>query len=151
MKILVTVGPKSGDESSLKEFSKKTKLFSLNGSHATLEWHSIAARRIREVCPEAFILLDIPGIKPRTENIEDIFIENQQEVVFGSIFPDDERLKIGLTREIPKHDEKLENFSLNDCQFEFDFVASGNGYIVGKSRSSSPLCQKRHQFAKQHV
>ena len=68
--ILVTIGPVSNNQKSLKEFSKKTKLFRLNGSHGTLKWHREAISNIRKVCPDAFILMDIPGIKPRTKNLE---------------------------------------------------------------------------------
>ena len=77
MKIMVTVGPSCEDENSLKQFAKKTNLFRLNGSHGTLEWHRKTISRIRKLCPGAFILVDIPGIKPRTNNTKNILhIEN---------------------------------------------------------------------------
>ena len=73
MKIIVTIGPNCDDEESLKEFSKKTNLFRLNGTHGMIEWHRKTASLIRKVCPDSFILMDIPGIKPRTSNSESIF------------------------------------------------------------------------------
>ena len=66
MKTLVTVGPNSLNLDDLNYFAKKTKLFRLNGSHSTIEWHKKAISMIRDVSPASFILMDIPGIKPRT-------------------------------------------------------------------------------------
>ena len=110
MKIIVTIGPNCDDEQSLKEFSKKTNLFRLNGSHGTLEWHQKTANLIRKVCPDSFILMDIPGIKPRTNNSEDIIIEKGQEVVFGAPPENERRLTIGLTKKLPEHDQNLKYF-----------------------------------------
>ena len=68
MKILVTIGPVSSDPVSIQKFAKKTKLFRLNGSHGSIEWHKNVIDTIRKACPDAFILMDIPGVKPRTNN-----------------------------------------------------------------------------------
>ncbi len=143
MKIIVTIGPNCDDSKSLKEFSKMTNLFRLNGSHGTLDWHRKTANLIRETCPDAFILLDIPGIKPRTNNSEDILIEKGQEVVFGVSPKNEKRLTIGLTKKIPSHDKNLKYFSVNDGQFAFDVVGFGDGYIIGRSRSSFKLLEKK--------
>ena len=68
VKILATIGPKSCSENSIKKISKYTNLFRINGSHNTLDWHVKISKRIKDICPESFILLDIPGLKPRTNN-----------------------------------------------------------------------------------
>jgi len=143
IKIIVTIGPSCDDKKSLKEFSKKTNLFRLNGSHGTLEWHRKTVNLIRQVCPGSFILMDIPGIKPRTSNSENIFIEKGQEIVFGSSPDNEKRLTVGLTKKIPRHDVNLKKFSLNDGQFAFDVVSFGDEYIVGRSRSSFELLEKK--------
>ena len=143
IKIIATIGPKCDDEKSLKEFSKRTNLFRLNGSHGTLEWHRKTANLIRKVCPGSFILMDIPGIKPRTSNSENIFIEKGQEVVFGSAPKNEKRLTVGLTKKIPSHEENLTDFSVNDGQFAFDVVSFGDEYIIGRSRSSFNLLEKK--------
>ena len=142
-KIIVTLGPKCNDQKSLKEFSKKTNLFRLNGSHGTLDWHRKTVNNVRSVCPEAFILMDIPGIKPRTSNSEVVFIEKEQEVVFGVPPEHEKRLNIGLTKKIPTHDKNLGYFSVNDGQFMFDVVDFGDEYITGRSRSSFKLLEKK--------
>ena len=143
MKILITIGPQSVDDVNLKNFAKKTKLFRLNGSHGTLEWHQAAISSIRRACPDAFILMDIPGIKPRTNNTSPILIKQNQEVVFGEPALGEGRLVVGLTKGVPKHDEYLTKFSVNDGQFEFDYVTSDTGYIVGRSRSNFTLLEKK--------
>ena len=83
-KVLVTIGPASINAEAITEFAKHTKLFRLNGSHNTLEWHKEIVSKIRALVPDAFILLDIPGVKPRTSNTEPILIKKGQTVVFGS-------------------------------------------------------------------
>ena len=47
-----------------------------------MEWHIKISKRIKEICPESFILLDIPGLKPRTNNLKDIQIKKNQMVKF---------------------------------------------------------------------
>ena len=143
MKIIVTIGPASVNQSTLKNFSKKTNLFRLNGSHGTIEWHKMAVKSIRKVCPNAFILMDIPGIKPRTNNAECISIGKDQEVVFGQAPKGDMRLAVELTKELPDFKGDIKKFSLNDGQFEFDFVSHGKNYIAGRSRSAFTLLQKK--------
>ena len=143
MKIIVTIGPKCHDEKSLIEFSKKTNLFRLNGSHGSIAWHRKTVNRIRKLCPNAFILMDIPGIKPRTDNSTDIFIEKGQEVVFGDPPESEKRLTVSLTKNLPTHDKNLKYFSVNDGQFAFDVVNSGDEYIIGRSRSSFKLLPKK--------
>jgi len=66
--ILATIGPKSCSINSIYNISKFTNFFRINGSHNSMEWHINISKRIREICPESFILLDIPGLKPRTNN-----------------------------------------------------------------------------------
>ena len=143
MKILVTIGPASENHSALSDFARKTNLFRLNGSHNTLDWHKRTVAKIREVCPDAFILMDIPGVKPRTLNKEIIRIECGEEVVFGEALTNEKRLSIALTKELPATEGVIKLFSVNDGQYLFDFVDSGNGYIVGRSRSGFDLLPKK--------
>ncbi len=143
IKILVTIGPASENHSALSGFAGKTNLFRLNGSHNTLDWHERTVAKIREVCPDAFILMDIPGVKPRTLNTEIIRIECGEEVVFGKAPKDDSRLSIALTKELPVTEGFVELFSVNDGQYLFDLIGSGDGYIIGRSRSGFDLLPKK--------
>ena len=40
------------------------------------------SEKIRKVCPDALILMDIPGVKPRTNNKVAVEIQAGQDVVF---------------------------------------------------------------------
>ena len=122
-KILVTIGPASTNSEVITEFAKHTKLFRLNGSTNTLEWHKEIVSKIRALVPDAFILLDIPGAKPRTGNTEPISIKKGQTVVFGSPEIRSDELVVGLTKPLPALDTNHQhNFSVNDGQYLFDTV-----------------------------
>lgn len=143
IKILVTVGPASDSYESLVEFSKKTNLFRLNGSHNTIEWHRQTLKKIRDICPDAFILIDIPGVKPRTSNTDIIEIANNQEVVFGVAQSKDPRLCVGLTKDLPSLPMIGSCFSVNDGQFSFEVVDVGDSFVIGRSESSFKLLPKK--------
>ena len=140
---LVTIGPSSLNDADIKYFAERTNLFRLNGSHNNLDWHEKAIVKIRKFSPDAFILMDIPGVKPRTNNSEVIQIEKGQEIGFGLEAGMQCDLHIDLTRNIPKIEKGPPTFSLNDGQFLFDTVRSGDGFIVGRSRDSFMLLPKK--------
>ena len=137
VKILATVGPKSCSENSIKKISKYTNLFRINGSHNTLDWHVKISKRIKDICPESFILLDIPGLKPRTNNNEIIDIKKDQTVTFsfGNIKVDDGILSIKTTKPLPKIKKCLSEFSVSDGQFIFNHVKNKKNLIQGISKT----------------
>ena len=118
-KILATIGPSSANSTAIRAFAKKTRLFRLNGSHNKLDWHVKTVELIREICPKAVVLIDVPGIKPRTGNVDNISIRKDQLVIFGSPTNADENLVISLTRPLPKIEQHIDYFSINDGQFLF--------------------------------
>jgi len=74
--IVCTIGPVTcNPESLLKLKDAGMSVARLNGSHADLEWHEAAIALIRETLPDTPILLDIPGRKIRTAqlNVEPVF------------------------------------------------------------------------------
>ena len=129
MKTLVTVGPESLNLDDLTYFAEKTKLFRLNGSHSTIEWHKKAIRMIRDVSPASFILMDIPGIKPRTENLELINITKGEIIHFGEGGSGTKFKTIGLSKPLPKYPSDLKSFSVNDGQFIFETIKTGEGFL----------------------
>tara|TARA_B100000768_G_scaffold171922_1_gene179675 strand:- start:2132 stop:3496 length:1365 start_codon:yes stop_codon:yes gene_type:complete len=143
MKILVTIGPASLSEETIRHFSKKTNLFRLNGSHGDLNWHQDAIALIRSICPRAFILMDIPGIKPRTANTDVIKIVKGQMVSFGEVRYNKDIQHVNLTKPLPSFGTELQNFSLNDGQFIFDIEQAFDGSVVGKSRESFQILPKK--------
>ena len=145
-RILVTIGPESANRKSIISFSKYTKLFRLNGSHSDLKWHETAISLIRKNCKDSFILMDIPGVKPRTNNPETIKINLNESIFFGKDTKENNfnGQKIELTKNLPFFKkENMKTFSLNDGQHLFDFQKGNKNYILGKSRSSFNLLPKK--------
>ena len=100
IKILATIGPRTNNTDSIKFISRYTNLFRLNGSHANFDWHSETIKKLRKVKSNLIILLDVPGIKPRTNNTCDVDIKKGEEVIF--YFGEDNiEGGIPLTRKLP--------------------------------------------------
>tara|TARA_A100001388_G_scaffold219088_1_gene169719 strand:+ start:150 stop:1511 length:1362 start_codon:yes stop_codon:yes gene_type:complete len=142
IKILATIGPETNNIDSITFISKYSKLLRLNGSHADHKWHSDTVRKIREVRSDAIILLDIPGIKPRTNNKSNLEIEKGQEVDF---YYGKEILEGGipLTRQLPLCKKIPSTFSLNDGQHFFKTVSLTENLVKGISLSSFSLKTKK--------
>ena len=80
--ILCTIGPISENYESLKKILKYSNFVRLNGAHNTVEWHRKISRLIKDINPKCKILIDLPGIKPRTANYNNVRIKKHQTVVF---------------------------------------------------------------------
>ncbi|MDO8463845.1 MAG: pyruvate kinase [Gallionella sp.] len=66
-RIVCTIGPASLQNSTLLAlYDAGLSVARLNGSHADLDWHRAAIKKIHDILPEVPILLDIPGRKIRT-------------------------------------------------------------------------------------
>ena len=76
-KILVTIGPTSSVEKNLKKILNQVKLVRFNLSHNTIDWHKNIIYKINKIDSNIKILVDIPGIKPRTLNKENIDIKKK--------------------------------------------------------------------------
>ena len=140
--ILATIGPISESTKAIKSIVKKTNLFRLNGSHNKLEWHFDVVKKIRNLCPNAFILMDIPGIKPRTANSECISISRNDIITFGNKKKSSEII-IPLTKPLPHFNNRLKEFSINDGQYLFELINSNLNFITGKSKSNFQLLPKK--------
>ena len=140
---MITIGPISNNKSDLEEFGKHTKLFRLNGSHSNIKWHEQAIALIRNTIPDAFILLDIPGIKPRTSNEHPIEIKSGQVITFSSPNLCDVDNCVQLTKALPTYPEDLQSFSVNDGQYIFDVTNTGVGIISGRSLETFTLGPKK--------
>jgi pyruvate kinase len=141
-KILATIGPISESTKAIKSIAMKTNLFRLNGSHNNLEWHFDIIKKIRNLCPNAFILMDIPGIKPRTANDKSMFINKGNVITFGELKKSSEMI-IPLTKPLPYFNKKIREFSINDGQFYFELINSGDNFVTGKSKSNFELLPKK--------
>ena len=143
MNMLVTIGPSCEKIEDLKFLAAKTNLFRLNGSHNKLDWHAETIKRIRSLKPDAFILLDIPGIKPRTANTETLDIQRGEIVSFGISKVTGATKHIELTKNLPLSSDGVDTFSVNDGQYVFDVVSNEGHSISGRSRETFSLIQKK--------
>jgi pyruvate kinase len=70
-RIVATIGPATNNEASLLALRKAgMSVARLNGSHGTLEWHEETIKLIQKVLPDVPVLLDIPGRKIRTIQLQ---------------------------------------------------------------------------------
>ncbi len=66
-KLVATIGPATETKDCIRKLSELgVKIFRLNLSHNSIEWHEKIINNIREVTPSSSILADIPGRKIRT-------------------------------------------------------------------------------------
>jgi len=83
--------------------------------------------------------LDIPGIKPRTNNKLDVNIKKNEIIIFyyNSNFLIKKKFsklkKVQITNPLPKISKKSTSFSISDGQFNFKLIEYGKNYIIGKS------------------
>jgi pyruvate kinase len=148
MKILATIGPVSEDVNSIKKINNYTNLFRLNGSHNSLAWHKKISNRIKSNNINNKILLDIPGIKPRTDNKININIKKNDLVIFYfKKNADTEKyikyIKVPLTNPIPSIRSKTKKFSISDGQYSFQIINFKKNILVGKSHQSFVLKPKK--------
>lgn len=138
-KILATIGEISSDIKSLKKIYKHTNFFRLNLSHNNLKWHSKVSNIIKKNFKDSIILVDLPGVKPRTCNEADIKISKNQIVRFyfkKKEFKDD-IFSIGISNIIPKAKKKY--FTVSDGKNKFKFIKQNSNEIIGISEDNFVL------------
>ena len=142
MKILPTIGPVSNSFKSIKTLNKFSSVFRLNGSHNTINWHKQTINKIKKINKQNQILLDIPGVKPRTANKESIIIKKNQIVTFFYKKNSNNGLCVPLTHPLP-FIKKIKNFTLSDGNFLFTVIKKGENFITAKSKQSFNLNSKK--------
>ncbi len=145
MKILATIGPVSEDINSIKKINKYTNLFRLNGSHNSLSWHEKISKVIKSIDSNNKILIDIPGIKPRTDNKNNINIKKNDLVTFyfKKYVAKKKSIAIPLTNPIPVIDSSVKNFSISDGLYLFKIVEIKKNLLIGKSSQKFILQPKK--------
>lgn len=142
-KIIVTLGPASESVEIIKTFASYDVIFRLNGSHGDLEWHRQTIEKIRRISRDAFILMDVPGIKPRTANTGFIDIKKGQQVIFGESDFSTQLTQIPLTKPLPSVGGSKKFFSVNDGQYLFKTLKSRESFLIGESQSEFRLFPKK--------
>jgi pyruvate kinase len=139
IKYLPTIGPACSDHKSLEIILERTSIVRLNGSHNTLDWHKSTMENIKLINPNAVILFDFPGIKPRTQNQANIDIKQGDTITFQESNTKALNNSIFVSNSIPKTTNQPATFSVNDGQFMFDNVTIGPDWIKGISQQNFTL------------
>ena len=142
-KILSTIGPMS-DGKNLKYFISNSDLIRLNMSHNIFSWHKKNINNIKKINPNRLILVDIPGIKPRTLNKDIINIKKGQRIKFAyKKFVKKKEQVIPLSNPLPKIKKNSKFFYLSDGTYEFKNLEFKNKILTGTSSQSFNLKPKK--------
>ena len=140
-KILATVGPISSGKN-LKYLLDRCEIVRLNMSHNSIQWHNKVINKIKKIDPKKYILVDIPGAKPRTLNTNPVNIKKGQKVIFG--FNVKSQKIIPVSNPLPKlSNKKIKNFSISDGSYLFKFVSLKNKRLIGFSLQDFVLLPKK--------
>jgi pyruvate kinase len=145
MKILPTIGPASESIKALKKISKYVSIFRVNGSHNTLEWHHKVINNLKKINKNNQILMDVPGVKPRTDNIKDLYIKKNTVVDFyyKNIHQCLAAVRVPLTHPIPKISFKQKYFTISDGMFSFEIVKIKKNLLRGISKQDFYLKSRK--------
>lgn len=141
MKILPTIGPETIKYRNLKFILDRTDIVRLNSSHNTIDWHKSAIKKIKKINAQSVILIDFPGVKPRTNNKTSRYIKKNEVLTFRY---GKRKIKedILLTRPLPSN-IKAKNFSLDDGKFYFKYISNDNNSIKGMSLQNCIIKSKK--------
>ena len=73
--ILPTIGPITSSYKNIQIVLSYSKFVRINGSHNQISWHKKISKIVKKIDKNSRILLDLPGIKPRTLNYSPINIK----------------------------------------------------------------------------
>lgn len=143
-KIVSTIGPISEKNIILKKIINNSDLIRLNGAHNSLDWHKKIIKKIRKINPNVIILLDLPGIKPRTTNKLEINIKKNQLIkfIYNSKNQSKNTHNIYLSNPLPEviNDNK---FTISDGNFNFIIKKRKKNEITAKSLQTFTLLPQK--------
>lgn len=131
-KYILTTGPALANEVPLSQVHSEKNIYRINGAHGSIADIEEGIKNIRSQIPAAAILMDLPGNKVRTANIE-VGIQMEKGKTFSLRtnqfnYPDFYRhLQPGMTA------------WANDSVFEFEVVSADSEKIVFLSKSDGVL------------
>jgi pyruvate kinase len=134
MKILPTIGPATEKIKDLKYLFNYCNMVRLNSSHNNINWHKRVINLIKNIDDKIEVLVDIPGVKPRTNNKTSIKIKKNEIVYFGHNLKFKTKNFISLTRKLPKKKSNISKlFSLDDGKILFKLIKFNNKFISGRA------------------
>ena len=142
--VLSTIGPVTENIKNLKKIVSYSKFVRLNGAHNSLAWHKKMCNLIKKINTNCKILIDLPGIKPRTLNKKELNIKKNEKIIFyfNKKIKNKNIKQIPISKPLPKF-ENPKSFSVSDGKFSFKFISRGKNYIIGKSRENFTLLNKK--------
>ena len=144
MKILPTIGPATQKIKDLKFIFKYCSMVRINTSHNNIVWHKKMISLIKKINPKIDILVDIPGIKPRTNNIKNVILKKNEIVDFVYKSKKSKRKFIELTRKLPKKQGGVNKFfSLDDGKILFKLIKFDKNFITGKALTECVIKPKK--------
>ena len=144
MKILPTIGPATNKIKDLKFIFKYCSMARLNSSHNDIDWHKKTIAQIKKIDKKINILVDIPGIKPRTNNKEDVKLKKNEVITFAYNFKNIKKKFIKLTRKLPKKQGRNNHyFSLDDGKINFKIIKFNSHMISGKAMNDCVIKPKK--------
>ena len=144
MKILPTIGPATENIKDLKYLFNYCSMVRLNTSHNKISWHKKKINLIKKLNKNIDILVDIPGVKPRTNNKNKVYLKKNDVIKFGYKIKKSHGTFIELTRNLP-HKKGLVNkfFSLDDGKIIFKIIKFTDKEIVGKALHDCVIYPKK--------
>ena len=140
MKILPTIGPETIKLKNLKFLLSRSDFVRLNSSHNSIIWHKNAIKKIKKINPNSIILVDFPGVKPRTDNKKEISIKKNDLISFS--YKKNRTNTIPLTKPLPII-KKNKYFTLDDGKIIFKTVTHRKNEIIGKSLNNYKIRPKK--------
>lgn len=135
-KYILTTGPALGNEVPLECVHSDKNIYRINGAHGSVDDIENNIRNIRKQCPHAEILLDLPGNKVRTANIEvGVQLEKGKSFELSS--------QQFNYQEFYRHLEPGMTAWANDSVFEFEVLEATPEKIVFLSKSDGVLINNK--------
>ena len=141
-KILSTIGPISSGKRVNFAISK-SKMIRFNMSHNSINWHKKNIELIKKIDPNKYVLVDIPGAKPRTLNDRSIKILKGQKISFGYKLKKEKNV-VQISNPLPSlYKKKIKYFTVSDGNFIFKFLSLKNKKLTGISSQTFYLLPKK--------
>lgn len=135
-RFILTVGPSLLNEVPLTDVHNERNIYRINGAHGDIADIETYVKKIRSQVPDADILMDLPGNKVRTKNLDKgIVLEKGKEFVIKNE-------NFNYT-DFYKHLQPGMTAWANDSIFEFEVVEAGPEEIKFLSKSDGVLISNK--------
>ncbi len=141
-KIVATIGPRTNNAESIRDLvAAGMSVARLNAAHGDLGWHAEAIDLIRNVGPEVPILIDLPGGKVRTRELEralDFKTGDRITFTTSAVEPNDRKVPVSGTA---LHDNLTvgDVVSADDGAVSFTVVEIAGADVVCEAKCSGAL------------